>query len=309
MRAVRTRGGVVEVVDVPPPRGKGVRVTVVSAGICGSDLHLIDDLEGVTLGHEIAGVTDDGTPVAVEPYSPCRDCSPCRRGDYNLCERGAGMIHGVVREGGMADEMLIPADSLVPLPAGVDPKVACLVEPIAVAVHGLRRARLRGDERVAVVGGGNIGLCAVAAVRASGAEVALVARHDAQCEAGERLGAVSAEGEYDLVIEAAGSESALADAVNLAKPGGRVGIVGTYWKQVEMPGVLMSMKEVDLIPSNGYAREGAMRDFEVAASVLAGNPELPRALITHRYPLEAAPEAFEAAADRRAGAIKVVLEP
>ncbi len=309
MRAVRCENGQIELVEVPRPRGEGIRVKVGSAGICGSDLHLLGQVEGITLGHEVAGVTDDGTAVAIEPLSPCRDCTPCVRGDYNLCEIGPAMIHGVARDGGMADEILVPRDAIVPIPAGVAMADACLIEPLAVVVHGLRRAKLRGDERVAVVGGGNIGLCAVAAVKASGAEVGLVARHDHQLAAGERLGAFEASGEYDLVVEAAGSESALADAVRLARPGGRVAIVGSYWQPIELPGIQMCMKEVDLIPGAMYGREGAMRDIEVAAAVLAANPEIPRALITHRFPLDGAVEAFAAAADRQAGAIKVVLEP
>lgn len=309
MRAVRTAAGRVEVVEVLAPSGEGVRVRVVSAGICGSDLHLLGQIEGVTLGHEIAGVTDDGTAVAVEPLSPCRQCGPCRRGDYNLCETGPAMIHGIGRDGGMADEILVPEQAVVELPAGLDPKDACLVEPLAVAVHGLRRAALRKGERVAVVGGGNIGLCAVVAARARGAEVALVARHDAQREVGERLGAVTADGGYDLVVEAAGSESALADAVALSRPGGRVSIMGSYWQPVTMPGIQMSLKEVDLIPASLYGRQGTVRDVEIATALLVANSEIPRALITHRYPLEAAAEAFGAAAGRSAGAIKVVLEP
>jgi threonine dehydrogenase-like Zn-dependent dehydrogenase len=78
-----------------------------------------------------------------------------------------------------------------------------------VVVHGLRRARLRGGERVAVIGGGSIGLCSVIAARAAGARVDLVARHDAQRAAGARLGAGEPSGTYDLVIDAAGTKSAL----------------------------------------------------------------------------------------------------
>jgi threonine dehydrogenase-like Zn-dependent dehydrogenase len=89
----------------------------------------------------------------------------------------------------MADEIRVPARALVPLPSGIALRDALLVEALAVVVYALRRSGLRADQRVAVVGGGTIGLCAVAAARARGAEVALVARHDAQREAGERLGA------------------------------------------------------------------------------------------------------------------------
>jgi threonine dehydrogenase-like Zn-dependent dehydrogenase len=302
----------VELVELPPPVGDGVRVRVRGAGICGSDLHMLAGgfVRDVVLGHEIAGMTDDGTPVAVEPLSPCGACAACGRGDYNLCERGPRMIHGVGRDGGMADEMRVPARALVRLPAGIALGDACLVEPLAVVLHGLRRARLSGGERVAVVGGGAIGLCAVAAARAAAAEVALEARHDAQLAAGERLGAeAKASGSYDLVVDAAGTESSFARAAELTRPGGRISLVGSYWTPVAFPGFAICMKEVDVLPASLYGRAGAMRDIDAAAALLAATPELPRAVISHRFPLEAAAEAFATAADRRGGAIKVVLEP
>lgn len=311
MRAVRCKGSSVEVVQVAPPAGEGVRVRVASAGICGSDLHLLGSpfLGDRTLGHEVAGWLDDGTPVAVEPVAPCGACVACVRGDYNLCERGPAMVYGTGLDGGMAEEMRVPARSIVPLPAGLDPRQACLVEPLAVAVHGLRRGRLRGGQRVAVVGGGSIGLCAVAAARAAGAEVALVARHDAQRAAGARLGAGEATGSYDLVVEAAGTASAMEAAVALARPGGSVVLVATYWEGLAVPAFAVCMKEVALVPASMYGKEGALRDIDAAAAILAGTPEIAAAIITHRYPLDAAGEAFRVAGDRAAGAIKVVLEP
>jgi threonine dehydrogenase-like Zn-dependent dehydrogenase len=312
MRAVRARGKAVEVVERPAPAGEGVRVRVRAAGICGSDLHMLSGgfFRDVVPGHEVAGVTDDGTPVAVEPLSPCGACAPCVRGAYNLCERGPRMIHGVGCDGGMADEMRVQARALVRLPTGIALGDACLVEPLAVVLHGLRRAGFSGAERVAVVGGGAIGLCAVAAARSAGAEVLLEARHDAQRAAGERLGAgAKASGRYDLVVDAAGSESSFARAADLARPGARISLVGSYWQPVAFPGFALCMKEIDVLPASMYGRAGAQRDIDAAAALLAATPELPRAVISHRFPLEGAAEAFAVAADRRAGALKVVLEP
>lgn len=309
---MRVRQGRAEVIDVAPSEQPGVRVTVRSAGICGSDLHLIDagDVpDDITLGHEVAGVTDDGTPVAVEPLAPCGRCEPCRRGEYNLCIESSAMIHGIGRDGGMAETMWVAERSLIQLPTGVDTHDAALVEPLAVLVHSFRRSQLRSDQRVAVVGAGTIGLCAVAVAQAHGCEVGLVARHDAQREAGERLGAMEASGEYDLVIEAAGSESALETAVELAKPSAQVAIPGIYWGPVALPGLSMCFKQVSLCPTTLYGRSAAGRDVDHAAALMARRPELAQTVITHRFPLDAAAEAFATAADRSSGAIKVVLEP
>ncbi|MCG8592277.1 MAG: alcohol dehydrogenase catalytic domain-containing protein [Proteobacteria bacterium] len=311
MRAVRCAGDHVEVVDVPEPRGEGVRVRIHSAGICGSDLHLVGGPIPIaaTLGHEMAGTAPDGRPVAIEPIAPCGACSYCLRGDTNLCTDGPSIIYGTARDGGMADEILVPERCLVPLPSGVRLGDACLVEPLAVAVHGLRRAGFRGGQRVAVIGGGAIGLCAVAAARHAGAETALEARHDAQRAVGARLQATEPVLHYDLVIDAAGTRSSLERAVELCRPGGTLLLLATYWAGLELPGFALCMKEVTVVPASLYGQEGSVRDIDAAAAILAARPELGDLLITHRYPLDAAPEAFRTAADRAGGAIKVVLEP
>ena len=319
MRAVRCADGGVELVEVPAPVGDGVRVRIRSAGSCGSDLHLITSREfpiTATLGHEFAGLTDDDTAVAIEPIQPCAKCEFCLSGDYQRCALGPTMVMGTVLEGGMADEVRVPERCLVPLPAGLGVEDACLVEPTAVAVHGLVQVGLRGDQRVAIVGGGAIGLAALGVALASGARVDLVARHAAQLEACERLGGHAlgesdspGDSSYDIVVDAAGTRSSLARCVELARPGATLLLLATYWEGMELPGFLLCMKEVRIVPSMMYGRRSIGRDIDIAASVLASNPAIARTLITHRFPLDAAPEAFAAAAERGSGAIKVVLEP
>ena len=299
------------VVDVPSPTADGVRVKVASSGICGSDLHLLVWNLPATFGHEFAGTLPDGRPVAVEPLKPCRRCEACVRGAYNLCVLGPAMVLGVSSDGGMADECIVPAEAIVPLPSGVSLADACLIEPLAVAVHGVRRGGVMGGQRVGIIGGGTIGLTSLAAAQAAGATVDIAVRHDRQRAAAEQLGAGAAMTDgYDVVIEAAGTSSALAEAVERCRPGGTVVLVGTYWDSgTELPGQMLSMKEITLVPSSMYGRVGPSRDFEVAASILADRPEIGGALITHRFPLDAAVVAFAVARDRAAGAIKVVLEP
>jgi threonine dehydrogenase-like Zn-dependent dehydrogenase len=315
MRAVRCKNHQVSVVEVPRPEGAGVRVKIVSAGICGTDLHFVSGAGelAVTLGHELGGITEDGRCVAIEPIQPCGACELCLEGNYNLCKQAAAATLGASLDGGMADEVLVPARSIVPMPSGVRPQDACLIEPLAVGVRGLRLAGLSGGQRVAVIGGGTIGLGAAAACQLAGAETTVIARHDKQKQAARDLGAGLEVGErYDLVVEAAGSKEALAQAVELCRPGGTLLLLALYWEGFTftgMSGFDVLTKEIRMIPSFTYGQQGVVRDVDMAAALLARRPEIADILITHRYPLDAVAEAFKTAADRSKGAIKVVLEP
>jgi threonine dehydrogenase-like Zn-dependent dehydrogenase len=180
---------------------------------------------------------------------------------------------------------------------------------LAVAVHGMHLAGLEASQRVAVIGGGSIGLCVVAVAKAGNATVGLSARYDHQVAAGRFLGAGEIEGQYDLVVECAGTESAVNWAFKLCRPKGRVLILGTHWNGLSFSQIPAMMKEIEVIFSSTYAAHGAVRDFDVAAMLLSRHPEIARTLITHRFPLAAVKQAFAVSRDRKAGAIKVVLEP
>ena len=312
MRAVRTLSGHVQVVDVAPPQGDGIRVRIRSAGICSSDLHLIAAGWPITstLGHEMAGELSNGTRVAIEPIAPCGHCDSCTRGEYALCRRGAGMIYGVSQDGGMADEIIVPSRCLVRLPDGVPTSNACLVEPLAVALHGLRRVPLDPREPIAIVGAGSLGLCTAAMAKPYVIGVTLFARHDAQREAAVRLGAqVDGSGEFPVVVDCAGTTEAMAHCVTLCRPGGTILMLATYWQSLTIPALEIGMKSLRLVASSLYDQCGLSRDVDVAAAALAANPLIASTLITHRFPIDAAPEAFQMANNRAAGAIKVVLEP
>jgi len=312
MRAVRYESGAVRVVEAETPRGEGVRVRVSACGICGSDLAMLDGGFPVTgiPGHEIAGSLADGTDVAIEPVAPCGACEFCRTGDYQVCRAGIEIIYGVGRDGGMAEEILVPARCLVRLPAGLDPRHAALVESLAGAVHGLRRAGIRGGERIAVIGGGAIGLCAVAAAVAAGCEVSLAARHDRQREAGVRLGAKPlGASDAAVAIDCAGTTESLAQCAESLRPNGLLLLLAAAWGPLALPGFTFVAKELALTVASMYGRSAQGRDIDAAAALLAAKPAIGELLITHRFPLEAAAEAFRTARDRKAGAIKVVLEP
>ena len=128
-------------------------------------------------------------------------------------------------------------------------------------------------------------------------------------EAGERLGAgTSVAAEYDIVLEAAGTQGSLDKAFELVRPGGTIGVISTFWEPVAL-GIPFQLKEVTLVPAFTYGHHHGTSEFEEAARMLAATPDLPGAVITHRFDLDDAAEAFRVAGDRSTGSIKVVVHP
>lgn len=318
MRAVRNTDLGIRVLDVAPPDGSAIAdpvvVRPVSVGICGSDLHIIGmGMQGVTLGHEIAA-TYEGRSVAIQPAAYCGACPACHRGDQHVCPVAGQGIFGIHRDGGLAEELVVESQCLVELPTGIDVTTACLIEPIAVGVHAINKAELQTGMRVAVIGAGSIGLVAAAAARTHGVDqIDIVARHTPQFEAAERLGlrplrADELGHDYDVVIDAAGTESSLAGAIGAIRPAGTVVVPGIYWGDITVPGLALCLKEVQLRVALYYGYHDGRRETDVAAELLAALPDLPAALISHRFELGQAADAFAAAGDRAAGAIKVVID-
>ena len=309
MRAARNAPPTVEVVDVDEPEGEGELIKVVSVGICASDFLYLTYGSRQIAGHEISGVMSDGTAVAVEAITGCGACDHCAAGDFHYCHTLATTALGMTAPGGMSEYFRAPRRALVPLPVGLDVRDACLVEPGSVAWHAVNLGGVGPGMRVAVVGAGAIGLLAVAAAQAMGAaEVALEARHPHQLAAREQIGASAPSGVYDVVIETGGSESSLHRSIELARHQGTVVYVGVL-HGVALPHAQLLHKEVALRPSLGYCGHGGRREFAEVADLLASKPELTELLISRRFPLEAAPEAFETARDRSKGIFRVVVEP
>jgi len=310
MKAVSYSEGKVFTADIERPKGDGVLVNISSAGICGSDLHLLN--AGVhaphVAGHEIAGLTSNGIPVAIEPIISCQSCDSCTKGDYHLCkEEFYGM--GMSINGGMTEQIIVPEHCLVPLDKKISLKDACLIEPLAVALHGFIRTNTKSDHRVAVIGSGTIGLAAVAAAKFIGCKIDLHARYDHQREAGEKLGAGSLEGLYDRVFDCVGTKETLNLSVRTAKPGSWVVLLGIPMEGIVLPGMKTIMNEIKLFPSIMYGASSGIKDFEQAAKLLALNPDIGNTMITHRFSLEDSKEAFRVAQDKSSKSIKVVFDP
>ena len=309
MKAIRGHEGKPVLVDVDEAPGQGELITMHVSGICASDFMYLQLGTERVLGHELAGVRADGTPVAVEGLFGCGECDYCRSGRNNLCAQASKMALGIMQDGGMVEQFRVPSHKLVELPEGLDVANASLVEPGSVAWHGVRLGGTSADTTVAIVGGGSIGQLAAAAAQTQGAaEIALEARYPHQHEIRERFAVGEPNGLYDIVIEAAGSTSSIQRCVELVKPGGRIVVLGVVPGPLDVAFPALLTKEITLVASMGYCGHPGKREMQYVAAMLAARPEIADALITHRFPLADAPEAFRTAGDRQSGAVKVVVE-
>jgi threonine dehydrogenase-like Zn-dependent dehydrogenase len=116
-------------------------------------------------------------------------------------------------------------------------------------------------------------------------------------------------GQYDITVEAAGTDTALATCVRKAAPGGRIALVGMAADDRRVPSIPFVMNELSMVGCNCYDNGAGGHEFAQSAAVLADNPQIAQTVITHRFALDDAAEAFRVAGDRAGGAIKVVLEP
>lgn len=313
MRAVFAEQKSVVLRDIDTPSGDGVDVRVAMCGICGSDLHMIENgMKGVVVGHEFGGWLADGRLVAVRPTGECGACTHCARGKHHLCADAMTRAHGISMNGGLAESVRVEESRLTEMLAGSRPRDAAIVEPLAVALHGARRAGVTHGGHALVVGAGSIGLLTAAALRARGVECDIVARHPHQASAAEALGARvvgrPATSAYTHTFDAVCTQETVDLCIESTEPGGTLLEFGLFWSPVRMSNSML-LKEVTFVPAMFYGHDHDHNDFAEAASLAGSDPGLADALVTHEFALEDAREAFRTAADRSSGAIKVHIRP
>lgn len=344
MRALvkTTAGPGLELVDVPEPvcGDRDVKVRVLRAGLCGTDLHLLawDDWAAatvrapMTIGHEFFGEVVEvgadvdhigvGDRVSGEGHIVCGACRNCRAGRRQLCIHTVGV--GVNRDGAFADYIVIPATNAWVQPADLDPDLGALFDPLGNATHTALQWPVVGED-VVITGAGPIGIMATAIVRHAGARriavtdlsperLALAARAGADLTvdvsqgqdlawAQERLGML--EG-FDIGLEMSGAPAAVRDMLENLNHGARVAMLGlprsTY--EIDWGKVITHMITLKGI----YGRE-MFETWYLMGSMLATSPALRDAVqsvITWRGPAEDWQEAFEHTRSGTAG--KAVLD-
>ena len=318
-----TAGIRVRPVPRPVPEPGQVRVRVLAAGVCGTDLHLADDeyahARPVVMGHAVTGVVDlapgheewVGRRVALETYaSTCGLCPHCRDGRPNLCAERRSI--GSFVDGGFAEHVVVPLHNLHPLPDHVTEVDGALTEPLACVAHCLLDPpRVQAGDRVLVTGPGTMGQLTARVSAALGGSVTVVGldKDAERLAVAARHGATTAlpdevpEGTYDVAIEASGSGPALATALGGLRRGGHLVLMGIMGRPVEVDLDVVFYKELTI--STGFA--STPRSWRRAQTMLETGAVTLTDLVTGTRPLDEWRDALD---DVRAGrGLKTLLVP
>ena len=312
-------------------------------GICGSDLHTyLDARIGDTpvtspmiLGHEFAGVVaqagpdaldgngrrlEPGTRVAVDPAQPCLLCDLCQQGHPNLC-RKIRFCSNYPNDGSLSQWMLMPARCCFPVPEAISDIEAALLEPMGVGLHAVDLAKVRPAHSVAILGAGSIGLFILQIARLAGADPIFVTdKFPWRLKVARRLGAraircdredpvaridkETAGRGVDVAIEAAWADHSVQQAAEMTRPGGRVVLVGIPSDDRLMMKHSTARRKgltLKLCRRMKHTYPRAIRLAERGRVDLSG-------LVSHRFPLRRAAEAFALNAAYGDQVVKVIIE-
>lgn len=321
--------------DAPIPELKPgeVLIKVKYAGVCGSDLHAYKGLHPfrqppVVLGHEVAGVVEKvaggvdgfapGDNVTVMPVASCGKCAPCREGKTNICVNkvvpGSGGWLGT-----FAEYFASPADITYKVPAGMGLDVAALAEPLATSVHSMRVADVKSGDQVLILGGGTIGILAIAVAKEMGAkDVVITDVLDFNLDMAREFGADAYNAldpdlekkllekypdKFNSVVLCASVEPTVHQSVRLVRRGGRVVVTGMYLKPIPFNFIDITLGEIAMAGSQIYTDS----DFREALRMLETDKKLAK-IITHRLPLDDADKALQILATHSENAVKILLE-
>ena len=320
---------VIEVVADPKPGLDEIVIKVGRCGICGSDLHMTQEPmfgvpPGAVLGHEFAGEIVElgsrakgfkvGDRVAVAPLRGCGGCPSCLAGEPAWCERM--MLQG----GGYAEYATATDRQCLKLPESTSVADGALVEPLAVALHGVALSGLMAGARVLVMGAGPIGLGVAFWARKRGATKVVVSDlYDTQSDLAHKLGAtgfVKVDGEAeakvhgalggapDIVFECVGRPGILAQALTHVRPRGTIVMLGLCTVPDSFVPFAAVQKEAKFVTSAFFN----MHEYQAALDALDGGHAPPHAMVTETVALTAMPAAFEGLR-HRTHQCKVMVRP
>ncbi|MEO7673854.1 MAG: alcohol dehydrogenase catalytic domain-containing protein [Pyrinomonadaceae bacterium] len=316
MKALRIDHDKLMLADVPrPDGGTEALVRVIRSGICGTDLEIVRGYAGFsgTIGHEFVGIVEKanaraelvGKRVVGEINAGCGVCELCRSGDERHCPTRTVLgIHG--RDGCHAEFLTLPARNLFEVPENVSDNEAVFTEPLAAAVGITEQVEVTPETHVAVIGDGKLGLLCAMSLGLRTSHIAVFGRHKSKlsiAESADIEGILAAEADkhgriFDVVVEATGSESGFATALDLVKPRGKIVLKSTFYGTPVWQASRVVVDEITIVGS----RCGR---FAPALELLSGKKIRVDNLISEEFRLGDGIKAFGRAAQK--GVLKVLL--
>jgi 2-desacetyl-2-hydroxyethyl bacteriochlorophyllide A dehydrogenase len=319
--------------DIVEPKPDEVIVEVAYTGICGTDLHIYAGhmhervAPGTVLGHEMSGrvaavgsaVTDwaPGDAATVMPLDWCGECAACLAGHWHICQRLSFI--GIDVSGSMRRWWAVAPRTLIRIPETIPLRDAALLEPTAVAVHDVHRARVQAGDRVLVVGCGPVGTLIAAVARQRGAEVVAIETDSFRRGLVASLGftvldpALTDVVSYmenwtngagaDVAFEVSSSQAGLATAVKCLSVRGNLCVVAIHNESPSVDLHRVFWRELTMVGARLYNR----RDFEEAVALMAAGAIPTDALISKVFPISDAPSAF-AALRAKESVMKVIVD-
>ena len=318
MKALRFVDNRLELAEAAKPAARAAEalIRVTKSGICNTDLEIVRGYAGFsgTIGHEFVGVVEEspsapewlGKRVVGEINAGCRKCEKCAAGDSRHCPNRTVLgIH--TRDGAHAEFLTLPTENLLEVPESVSDDEAVFAEPLAAAYGITEQIEIGEDTRVAVVGDGKLGILCAFALALKSPNTALVGKHREKLALAEKRSIETIllgdavprlNRSFDVVVEASGSESGFATALDLLKPRGKMVLKSTFQGKTNLEMWRVVVDEITIVGS----RCGR---FAPALALLEKRLVTLEDLITEEFPLADGVRAMTRAAEK--GVMKVLL--
>ncbi len=322
-------------VPVPQPEENQVLVKIRHIGICGSDIHVYHGKHPftsypVTQGHEVSGEIAAlgsavrgltvGQKVTIEPQVYCGECYPCRHGKYNLCEELKVM--GFQTTGTASEYFAVDASKVTPIPQEMSFEEGAMLEPLAVAVHGVRQMGDVTGMNIAVIGAGPIGNLVAQAARGMGAARVMITdisdlrlKKAAQCGAdvqvntahkdfGEALVEAFGPDKADVIYDCAGNNITMGQAIRYARKGSTIVLVAVFAEMATIDLAVANDHELDIKSTMMYRHE----DYVEAIRLVREGKVTLRPLISRVFPFREYLDAYEYIEANRESTMKVLID-
>lgn len=337
LQQVMTAPGAIEFREVPAPEPKPgeVLIKIRKIGICGSDIHVYHGKHPftsypVTQGHEVSGEIEKvcgdakglrvGQKVTIQPQVVCGKCYPCRHGKYNLCE--SLKVMGFQTAGAASHYFAVDAAKVTPLPDEMSFDEGAMIEPLAVAVHAVKRAGDVKGRKIAVLGAGPIGILVAQVAKGMGAESVLITDvSDVRLEKAEECGAdfavntgradfgeamVSDFGpdKADVIYDCAGNDTTIGQAIRYARKGSTIILVAVFAGMAKVDLAVLNDHELDLNTTMMYRNE----DYLDAIRLVGGGKVRLKPLISKHFAFRDYLRAYRYIDENRERTMKVIID-